>query len=254
MNGSEGLVPTRIVNKNGVATTVHKRAAQSGSGALSAIPAPAVSRAKMTMPEKVEALVKRIADINVLKEEDLSYVDARMTLFGDKILDSLDAAFKSGEEATKQLAFLLVNDEDVDILSMSAHFMPDMESNFLADMPSLLRGLEFYRELPFSFNYTYANHELQRQVLALLRVAATLEKHHGKSFFEDPEGFPTAVKTMEGNLCKFMKDDNMVRLVMRRSDDVDAMIGIIKERGTVDPQIMEALLDGADPAFASGAL
>ena len=253
MGRSENLVPTMVVNKNGVLTTVHKKPA--GASAAAGIPAPAVAVSERSKSEIVDAVMDRLHSVNkMIDADDMDQVRQRVGLFSSEKLERFERAANCSDKAGGVILHLLVMDDNEDVVNMAAHFIPDLPDEAITGAASLLRGLYVYPQLSQHVDYSKAESSVQLQCLGLVKVASCLEHHSGKNYVDDADAFPLEYSRIDYSNYRKIKDEPLVNLILERPEEADRMTAIIRANGEVDASTMRGLLDGMSPAFASGAL
>lgn len=249
------LVPTRVVNKNGVQTTVYKKAAEQEAAPV-VLPSPVMATNSRSIHELALSLMDDLRDVNRrIDEEDMDGVADRLGSLDRDYLEILERAVSRSEKAGEVVLHLLVFDTDHDVVKTAAHFIPELPEAAWTGSSSLVRGLSRYEQLSGYSDHSTSEESVQSQCLALIKVASSLEHHNFTSYVESPaDTFPVVYEHTSLKSYRYIRDASLVELILERPEDADRMARIIEEQGSISANTMRGLLEGSSSAFASGTL
>lgn len=280
------LVPTLIVNKNGVTTTVHKK--PTGSANTSAVlplpVAPALHTSSLTDTQRSE-LISQIHDCAGILHEGFSYAigkpykdiirdlmftypDNAVTAVHDYLMLDLS---HDREEYNNRFGFLIM-------LTMLMHRETGNTVHeyltFKTALPltagepeygtEIIRGLHSYNQLPVMDNYADSDQDTKRRIAALLSVTETLfaqyKEHHRQVIVAaNGKNYPLVIPTpLEFGLPLEEKPevrligDSLIELIIEQPENADAISRHIIEEGINDGVLLREIFDSSTPSLRDG--
>jgi hypothetical protein len=274
MTMNQPLVPTRIVNKNGVLTTVHKKPAGAPLTA-GTIPAPAAvpSGTKLTAKERRDIKVMLIDEVsNACEEwnsnwsyENLeaslnSYNDATIAAIRD-YLPTIPPSF-AGDEDRGGFLFTLVKNTTVRVSGSTVHEYIVYKSCFpqgatASSIMSYVRALHSYPQLPVMDSYAEADEATTAKVTALLRVTNDLNMRSLQDIFlkggeDQPEGSSPLPVTYAPE--PKITDDSIVDLIVERPDLADEIADLIITKKVRDGALIREMIESKTQSIRDGLL
>lgn len=280
------LVPTVIVNKNGVTTTVHKKPV--GSHTVDTpLPAPAVTTSPartLTDAERSDMISKMHRRLwvisgrehsDIIRDQLLTYSDNALTAMNEFLLSEVEGNVK---ETRHQLAFLkMLCDPRYRDTGHTVHeyltFKPVLQqkTSSIIDGMALVRALHDYKQLPVMDSYGDADQETQEQIAALLTVAQGLldkYKYHQRETLgaapisgSHSQGKQPAIPNpLEFGIPLYVEwnvrlvGDDLISLIMEQPENAEAISKVIVQDGINDAALLREIFDSETPALRSGLL
>ena len=262
---SSNLVPTRIVNKNGISTTVHRKPAQSDSKS-SRIPSPAAVKAPSeSYAEKINARLTKLPHVS-----DETMLNASKSFFKAELGELSYRLLNSGSATGQRLA--------AESLSFYVGRLADHlhKSGKTSDKTTPFSGSLIHSEIIRKWNYGNLREEtgfspdaITKDDLEDLKYAHSMVTTSGLSSYDDipEEAHYTMTKELETHwrgisvlaLCfDFQDESNEANEEWEKFDDfipwaasrtnIGTVISVAKKHRVIDPDKLERLLE----AEASG--
>jgi hypothetical protein len=275
------LIPTVIVNKNGVTTTVHKKPldpSTTGTGLPAAHLSPTTGLTEAQRSNMISQMHSRLETIehhkDAIRDLLLTYPDNAVTAMHDYIMtDAPD-----NREQRHRTAFLRILSDPRhhdtgstihEYLTFRAALQPTASN--INDGLALIRALHGYQQLPVMDSYGDADQETQEQITALLTVTQPLYKRYrehqsyilsvattsGTHSWDQP---PVMPDPLEVGLPLEVKDDirligdDLINLIIERPENADAISRTIIKDGISDGALLREKLDSKTPALRDGIL
>lgn len=262
------LVPTRIVNKNGVATTVHKKSDPGTGATAKALPLPILAPQTREEAETVARVMKAIDSVDSAgryKEQEAftyEFIEERLEAYSPDVIAAYDKAIRNHPgEGFEDLLVSAINQHDSSdkagfLLFIAKHCgtqdttwdLDDDRSynyEFALDLYGGIKSLS--RRFRFDArNSTYKDAEDQstKVISGLLKVTTRL-------FHDSPEDLDYVPPPGDGYE---LKDDSIVDLIMRRPEDAERIADILVARESRDVAFIEEMLATETPALIHGTL
>jgi hypothetical protein len=280
------LVPTRIVNKNGVTTTVHKKPL-GPSSTSNALPAPAVTALPtraLTEAQRSDMISKThrrlwvihggrnvgtgMYHADAIRELMLTYPDNAVASMHNYIMtdftgnrietrnrtDFLNAVMHyatTGNAANEYLTFR-------EHLTTSNHIG-------IKDNMAILRALHDYQQLPVMADYSEADQDTQEKITALLTVTQGLynryKEHQREALGSSKAGWGepiTVPDPLEFGLpldtSKFVRliGDDLINLITEQPENADEITRRILKDGINDSALLREIFESPAPALRDG--
>lgn len=258
------LVPTPIVNKNGVATTVYKRADTGQEFRAVPLPAPAVStqdhdaasiRVLSAITKTFES--KRVTQYGVSNIESLEY---RFAMYTPEVIDAYDKAITSNpgggfEDLLVSALHKRVKPAKAGFLLFIAQHDQQQDTDWSPDdqvscnherAEDRYNGImsldgQFDFEVPDDI-YTTDDHRAVAIVSALITVTDKVydENEWGVAYVSEPGSGYT------------LNNDSLIELIVRRPEDAERIAEIVVSRENPDAGIIEEILDAEVPPLSEG--
>jgi hypothetical protein len=271
---SNNLVPTPIVNKNGVRTTVHKKT-NPASTATAILPAPGITtdsavlspKGRIEIIKTINSTVKEYQSLNGWNPKKWSYGDLGTTLHScsdtaiiairDLLLTD-PKGFLQREERDDFLFALAQKDEKVSGTTVHEYvtYREHLKSCTMPTKIKLIKGLHSYTQLPAMENYSDAAPETKTSIIALLSVAKNLYRSDLIKDLLSPATNSTVskapVSSNDGPLR--LTDNNLVALLIERPEAADEITIIITEKGISDGELIRDMIESDTPSIRDGLL
>lgn len=270
------LVPTQIVNKNGVRTTVHKRdsttmtkaaelpvpgsALRSGAGKLTSVE-------RTVMVDKLTTLFSRSSyppEIfgNSIDSYHPSVMPFREKLenYSDELIGKLHKSAHSTDRSNG--TFLLVDEDKSEeyLLTYLALHGNDYERIFDTgrgysfNLPDAVNSLAAYRQLPYEHTDEY-----YQKATALTGVVTAIQyKIPRESHWEDHSEaryvtYTPNPENEEESLARIASDD-IIELILERPERWTQIADIITERATTDTSLIRSIINSDTSSISEGTL
>lgn len=282
----QNLTPTVIVNKNGVATTVHKKPVTS-STMTSGLPVPIVTKPaakKLTEAQRNELITQINDHIGTIKYHKdairdllLTYPDNAVTAMHDYLIPEVS----DDRENSNRSAFLRVlSDPRFGDNGNTIHEYLTFKTVLQTTSPNVnvglavIRSLHGYKQLPVMGSYGDADQNTQDKITALLTVTQDLYnryKEHqretpgfattsgttGKISWSQPPPMPEPLEVglpLEVTRGIHLIGDDLISLIIEQPENADAISRtIIKERIS-DPALLREKFESNIPSMRDGLL
>lgn len=243
MASRDNLVATPTVDRNGRATTVYRR---QGAGTADAkrIPSPQIissgeDRMELTREVSLKLLGDAIipaADRRAIVENLHTYSDEMLK----KILKTVSAEenAQQGKRRLDKLHVKIARGATEDSINEALFFYPLTEDSGAVASNRLIDSLSHYPQLPESDDYSREDPVTVERCTALIRVADALSYLTGDVL--NPEWVIT--------------DQRLTQLVLANPGRGEQIAGIIKERQSVDVDLIESIIGGDSAALDDGRL
>lgn len=239
---SSNLVPTPIVNKNGVQTTVYRRVEQKAASRMIPAPAPDADRfleENFTLISEMTFLATK-AEKTILRSNLRRYRrDFQQELHG--MLTQEDEVM-----ATAIAAHVLNNDRET-FIRECASFLPELDVDDLEYGATLVSSLHEHHQLPSASDYSGVDGRMRSQCLALMSTVAAVETFSTGN----PE---LDYRTRHGVLTPTLTDDALAKAVIDDPEAAPEIIKVIREYRMGNYAAVRAVLHGANSSMALGAL
>lgn len=247
---AKNLIPTKVVDKNGRLTTVHKRG-EEPTQVLSSIPAPIVSPVIDSDNEaRIARIIDEIGESVSIESED----EVRWTLesYSPEFLVTVEAALQELETVTTA-ALLIQAGDPQHLVSEAITFLPQVKMLGFYEAVRVVQSLHggFYPDLPKRDDYSIAEAQIQSQCVALLKVTLAMQQKT-----DDRNTSMRMVDVGESNFDRvaIMSDQRMIALVLERPQDADLIVDTITNRRTGDFGVIHAVLNSEAIALSGGTL
>jgi hypothetical protein len=270
---NSNLVPTPIVNKNGVRTTVHKKVAPA-SPATAALPAPAVTMdsAMLSFKDRREIItmvndkVKESQSVNGWDSKKWSYGDLGATLRSCSdtaiiaIRDLLlidPQGFLQREERDDFLFALAQKDEKVSGTTIHEYivYREHLKGTSMSTKIDLIKGLHTYTQLPAMENYADADQETKANIITLLSVAKKLySRDLMKNLYSAHLNSTESTTSVSSDGQIRLTNDNLVALLIERPEAADEIIALIVDKRINDGELIRNMIESDTPSIRDGLL
>lgn len=255
---TENLVPTRIVNRNGVQTTVYRKPGRVLRQA-SAIPAPAGSTAsELTREELLDDLSLKVRAIcreqySGANDVDQPTILRTLTGYSTGTLRRLngfllDSSWQRSGSKPSVVGHAVGRGEGEEFISDSMNFLPAVGKS------SLIRSLRHYpqfRDLPV--DDIAPDSELYRQALAVMDTADFI-RYTFESNYQPGQQRPYQEMKIPGvPSFQVLTDERIVDLIMERYEDTGRIKDIVTEHQSAEYEVIVAALDNG-AALGDGTL
>lgn len=240
---NQPLVPTRIVDRNGKQTTVHRKAAQQ-SGSEWKPPAVAVSVPTGLSAEEREQMITAIrykASASILRGQNMVGLERHLSGFDDDLLKSIREC-----QVNVPTGHARVNGAIVDKCSSSEvremiHFSPLVEdAHRYTALMMIIRSLRHYPQLPEATEYSSAEEPVRAKAEALVKVLCEVFWGRGKGAFTgDGSTYP---------------DDELIDLVVSSPEKAELIANFIVDRETTDVNLIRELVANDAVPLSDGVL
>ena len=263
---SNRTVPTRIVNKNGVSTTVHKRVENSGDTHRTAIPPVSVST--KTSREKKASELEQLKEMplssayqlhmRMMRNKERVSKKDREAMVADLHEDTLAIIDRTLPEDKIPMYNALIDNcmnkrsiADLNNLAATVEVMLEADDIHQRVFHTYLSGLQMYRlqSDPY-YDYSKASEHEQEGVRALLRVTMGLGREYVR-----PNTY------VDGTPRHIIREyEGLYNLCFRRPKDAEKIVHLINSRNLLidtdqDIAAIEALLDqDAENSLMGGVL
>lgn len=287
------LVPTVVVNKNGVTTTVHKKPV-SPFITSNTLPAPAVTALPTrTLTDKqrsdmISKLHRRLWVIHggrdvgtgkyyadIIRDQLLTYSDNALATMHEYLLSDVENNVK--EERHRSAFLKVLCDPRYKDTGHTVHeyltFKPVLQKNTssIIDGLSLIRVLHDYSQLPVMDSYGDADQDTQEKIAALLTVtqdlyikykehqfsilsAATISGNHS---WDEPPAIPAPLELgipIYTEMNISLIGDDLINLIMEQPKNAEAISKVIVQDGINDPALIREIFDSNTPSLRDGLL
>lgn len=272
---NRNLVPTPIVNKNGVRTTVHKKVTLAPSAAVT-LPSPAIATGSAVLsPEgRTEAItmindkVKESQSLNEWNPKKWSYGDLGTTLrsCSDAVIIAIrdlllvdPRGFLQREERDDFLFALAQKNEKVSGTTIHEYitYAEHLRGTPMSTKVDLIKGLHSYHQLPAMQDYSDADQETAVSVITLLSVTKSLysldlmKNLFASSIQKTSAGNHIPVTSDDGDIVR-LTDNNLVTLLIERPEAASEIKAIITGKGIIDGNLIREMLDSETPSIRDG--
>lgn len=281
---NQKLIPTRIVNKNGVTTTVHKKA-QSASASGSTLPAPSAAFTDTATTNRDELLTqirewieipssRRTPELqqrlpDAISKLLLTYPDNAVTALHEYLMTDLtDAEEQHKRERLLQLMGSERRAGTPAMVHEYLNFLPAMQHN--NHDPELgmamISAIHGYKQLPVMENYAEADEITKQQVSALINVTSDLtSKYQNREFIMMSESWdksghrgPTSYDPMELGLPLENGDDlrligdELISIIIERPEEAKEITRIIIKDRITDGVVIRDRITSETPSLREG--
>lgn len=269
------LVPTRIVNKNGISTTVYKSEATATSRAVS-LPAPdpisspggklsATERSQMIdeLCMLLESTHKKYKPLSSgINPDNLLAFRNRLAAYRDEVISKLhtNAQHQTGDNK----AFLYVNNgaSEEDLMNhlvlsegdLAHERLFELGKGYCFNLPDAVRSLHTYPQL----NYECTEAHFQK-VIALTGVVTAIQSEQpNERHWESHENgrlltYTPAPRYGKEQLARITSDD-LIDFILEQPECWEQIADIVASRGTDDTSIIRSIMDSETTAIAEGML
>lgn len=243
------LIPTPIVNKNGIPTTVYRKPMQIGV-VKETLPAPAIGGGVVNQRTR-NILVfagnvrKEAEKMFSMSDEDFDGIVDDLKTYPDDLLERLVHADAEGVTNMRLVKRLVLVGGGPYKVNEAMHFYPMLAegvTNYL--ITKKVESLHHYPQLPKSLDYSSEPEETREKATALLRLIHAVHDDLGAT-----EAFEAS-----GGHKLVLKDDRLTELVLTHYQRIDDIIELMKERETMNPDVIRAFLETDAPALGTGIL
>jgi hypothetical protein len=259
---SNRTVPTPVVNKNGVSTTVHKRVDNLMGSGSAKLPSPSVPLPKSTptghggvtlerlrgTPGNIAHLLQNEIERNRYKLSDNLVAKSLRTLHPETI-GKLDAHVRTVLNVFTRAIDASLKARNFGLLNNMAILFDHCDDESYNSFNRFVSGLERTGDLksPSFKDYSEATEEELEPVRAVLRAAMSLPHPYSGQVI----GY--------NNVARRIKSDRLVDLIESRPDDADYIVQLLKERrlpvdSEEDIAVIIGLLDNSQRALRDGLL
>lgn len=279
------LVPTVIVNKNGVTTTVHKTPlTASPAGRLPApvviIPA-ATNLTEAQRSDMISQTHERAGILHegfsytigksykdIIRDQLLTYSDNALTAMHDYLMLDLShdrEAYNNRFGFLTILTSIMYRDTDNTIHEyLTFKKALPLTTGDPEYGTKIIRGLHSYKQLPVMDNYADSDQDTKRRIAALLSVTEALftqHKEHQRQVIVAANGsnYPLVIPTpLEFGLPLEEKPevrligDSLIELIIDQPEKADAISRHIIEEGINDGVLLREIFDSSTPSLRDG--
>lgn len=256
----DNLVPERIVNKNGVHTTVYRKPGSSGAKKAPVLPSLAlVPKASMSGDEILNGLIWKIREVcreqySGINDVDQPTINRTLRKYSpetrERLYEFLDAASlaKSGSRQSV-VAHAVAKGEDEVFISDAINFLPTVGK------VSLLMAIRYYPQLhDLPLERIDPESETFRKVVALVGATDFIRYIHESNEVEERRVPPYTMERVPSYpTFAVLKDERLVDLLLERYKEVDHIRGIIQGHRSADYEVINAALDNGS-ALGDGTL
>lgn len=288
------LVPTVIVNKNGVTTTVHKKPV-GASTTNNALPIPAVTATptvNLTDAERSDMISKMHSRLwviyggrdidsgrehsDIIRDQLLTYSDNALTAMNEFLLADMEHSIKGNRH---RLAFLKVlSDPRYKDTGHTVHeyltfqTILQRKTSSIIDGLAITRKLHSYQQLPVMDSYGDADQETQEKLITLITVTQALNDRYKEHQFEilnaatisgthSWDESPAIPAPLELGLPLEITEngirlagDDLVDLILEQPENADLISKTIVQDGINDPTLLREIFDSNTPSLRDGLL
>lgn len=270
------LVPTPIVNKNGVQTTVHKRGTTTTSKVIplpAPIPSTSIGTGNLSSLKRakiVHNLSKRFSRNAYPPEVYGVTIDSygplimpyreKLGSYSDELLGKLYKAAQSTDRSNG--TFLLVNEdksEEYLLTYLALHGdnyerIFDTGRGYSFNLPDAVNSLATYRQLPYEHTDEY-----YQKATALTGVVAAIQykipkESHWEDHAETRYLTYTANPENEKESLASITSDDLVDLILEQPERWTQIADIVVERGTTDASLIRSIINSDTSSIAEGTL
>ena len=251
------LVPVRIVNRNGVHTTVYRKPAPQASATK--IPAPVAAAAQMLPREELmDILSLKIRTIcreqyNGAGDVDQPTIIRTINLYSTTTLKRLYSFLNVAESSRagstpSVVAHSVGRGESEEFVSDSMNFLREVRK------ASLVRSLRYYSQLTrLTVDGIDPDSETYRSVTALMRVSDFIRQTHESNYSEDQVS-PYDTKRVSGvPSFHVLSDSSLVNYILEHPEEEDRIKAIIDEHKSTNFEVITAALENGS-ALGDGTL
>lgn len=248
----EHLVPTRVINKNGVATTVHKKPANGKP--VKGLPAPVavMTPVPLSRQDLIESLIEPVAEYNKATyfkhqlAELPEQLKKKLNTYSTPLLERLYSAFNDPEfsagptgGSAKVIANFIDSEEDETFISDCLVFMPYIRTT------SLIRGMRDYSatcSLPV--DGSIGEGKLRDGLIAIMETVhfaqSHLEQHQVLNGDQLEKRKPGPMKVA----YFVLKDERIIDLLLDRPEVSPRVRSSIAIRSSIDYDVIVEYIDG----------
>lgn len=252
------LVPTPIVDKNGVSSTRLKKSEQSkmSSTPIPAPASPSESAVKAERKALTNLIVENVSDMFEVRRTDINKTRSELAERSTGFLRETAALL--GERS--KLAFgvglqVLMATPEVRIrenIHYSALVHTDEGYPRDSELVEALRSYEQFSDCP---DLTDVDAETQEQLAALMLVTAAYSKYGKlKRYPQDASDPLNTVRSSRNIRVEVLHDEAMVQFVMNYAADAERIVKIINDRGLTEVRDIQPILDWDTPSLAEGVI
>lgn len=249
---NNGLTPTRIVNKNGVETTVHKRTGSTSGTRLSSIPkpvtAPAEDKATLSIDLDIHTALREVGMNPKVRSKILATLHPEtIGRLAPLTLDSTDTGFLSPYKRILKNSIAQKNFSQLNnfALAIAEEGYPGKARN--ESMMYALAGVRYYAPSrdPIADFAMNPDDEKVQQSKAIFR--ALLDADSGT--------VQIGVSRNNSEMSTVFKDIRIVLFVKQNFAKIDVILPLLKSGRKFDAALyQEAIADGLSPALIEGTL
>jgi hypothetical protein len=276
------LMPTPIVDKNGVASIRHKRQETAGGSLSAALPVPSLQSASAAANPVRDRLLDSLSsvcddpefrddfpDFDVLAERLERYPEATVKAFDELIV----AKGSEGDHYERLLASCLQNDLDgdtasyigriVDMYEVQGEWSDAYSADYsYVDALRTYRGLQSVKdECGFSFSDNLYDSERNREVFdALVTVSNGIHNEVisndriTSDVIEWVSGKNAGGIPVDYNQGWYLRSRYILSRVAEHPEDAQRILNLFYDRGEVSDGVLEQVLDSEAPAMSDGYL
>lgn len=251
------LVPVRIVNRNGVHTTVYRKPAPQASATK--IPAPIAAAAQVLPREELlDILSLKVRTIcreqyngagDVDQPTIIRTINRYSTTTLKRLYSFLNVAESSRSGSTPSvIAHAVGRGESEEFISDSMNFLREAKKS------SLVRSLRYYSQLTeMSVGDIDPNSDAYRSVMALMRVSDFIRQTHESNYSEDQES-PYDTKRVTGvPSFHVLSDSSLVNYLLEHPEEEERIKAIIDEHKSTNFEVIISALENGS-ALGDGTL
>lgn len=264
---NQNLVPTPIVNKNGVPTTVHKKAPQLATNSAAAVPAPSLKQkprtptTTMTPEQRAQSIelfvmlsnqgmpLERPSADNKLREGLNKYSDellVKLLTHAQKDDTSNGAFLLAVEGKTEEYmhTYLALHGDKYDLIFETGR-------GYSFNLPEAVDSLAEYTQLPYEHSDDY-----YQKAIALTGVVAAIQykipyEENGQAANAQYLSYSPAP---DSKWTARLSNNYLVDFILERPDQWEEIADIITTRHTQDPDVIQPILDYEVSAMRDGTL
>lgn len=254
---NSNLVPTPIVDKNGVPSTRLKKVDQGKSG-ITSMPAPAApseSAVKAQRKALTNAIVATVNDMFGARRNDINKMRSGLE---ECSLDFLQGMAPFLEQRSRQsfgvgLQILMATPELQIRENMHYADRVSVEDGFTRTS-ELVEAMRSYEQFADCADLTAVDEKAQERMVALMLVTDAYSKYGKSNGCPQDVSDPLNTVRSARNIRVEILDDALAQFVMDRSADVERIVEIINDRGLTEPEDIKAILDWDTPSLSEGVI
>lgn len=261
------LVPTPIVNTNGVATTVYRKLSTAATTTKKALP-PVKTSAKQpaTKDQIIESYVRAADEMGVTDESHYWRVHPEslvnnLNKYPEDFLRAISPAIESRNSTAEGVFHQICMGPDyrsADFILDSLHFdklIGGGEYLMTSSLVELMGQYESHTDL--NRPYREATEKEQEEYLALFKFVLAF-RHRGDDYDWECDA-PDGVLDYDGQhmgrtYAYYISEPSMVDFIRTHSDQVDQITDIIKDREIIEPEDILPLLNSGHSVMRRGTL
>lgn len=243
------LVPTPVVDRNGRTTTVYRR--QSVAATESSIP-PAPQTPVREVDEEALSIIADMMDID--PDNAVYGVHHVLGFYRKAFVEELVALITQEDRVlASSMAALAINGENETFIRECNFFLPLLTERNHKHGVALVRSIR-ESSIDWSRDYSKASSGIKEQCLALMNTLDAVEEVIKDGSAQIHYQVNRVGHHNKLEITPVLKNEALERAVTESPESAPEIIAVIRNYGTTDYQAIRAILDGAHPSVADGAL